>query len=168
MLWSITWSTTPPSQSLMWRISGIKRPTLLFILMSLSSHSTRLLAATTLRNVLGTKNLSEILSEREVMNNIFVYFSNSTLPHLNMSGHLSCDAERSWWGHRPVGSQSWKSWNVSFTYILSSSGPGPRSGPGQSFPAKYLTVLLIRISIKSEQKIKNITDFLCWAQKMYG
>jgi len=29
------------------------------------SHSTRLLAATTLRNVLGTKNLSEILSERE-------------------------------------------------------------------------------------------------------
>ena len=30
------------------------------------SHSTRLLAATTLRNVLGTKNLSEILSEREV------------------------------------------------------------------------------------------------------
>ena len=29
------------------------------------SHSTRLLAATTLRNVLGTKNLSDILSERE-------------------------------------------------------------------------------------------------------
>lgn len=32
---------------------------------SLHSHSTRLLAATTLRNVLGTKNLAEILSERE-------------------------------------------------------------------------------------------------------
>ena len=30
-----------------------------------SSHSTQLLAATTLRNVLGTKNLTEILSERE-------------------------------------------------------------------------------------------------------
>ncbi|KAG7154348.1 Band 7 protein-like 1 [Homarus americanus] len=29
------------------------------------SHSTRLLAATTLRNVLGTRNLAEILSERE-------------------------------------------------------------------------------------------------------
>ena len=29
------------------------------------SHSTQLLAATSLRNVLGTKNLSEILSERE-------------------------------------------------------------------------------------------------------
>ena len=29
------------------------------------SHSTQLLAATTLRNVLGTKNLAEILSERE-------------------------------------------------------------------------------------------------------
>uniref|UniRef100_A0A6A7G392 Mechanosensory protein 2-like n=1 Tax=Hirondellea gigas TaxID=1518452 RepID=A0A6A7G392_9CRUS len=31
------------------------------------SHSTRLLAATTLRNVLGTKNLAEILSERETI-----------------------------------------------------------------------------------------------------
>ena len=30
-----------------------------------SHHSTRLLAQTTLRNVLGTKNLHEILSERE-------------------------------------------------------------------------------------------------------
>merc|ERR1719410_3146570 len=30
-------------------------------------HSTRLLAATTLRNVLGTKNLSEILSERDII-----------------------------------------------------------------------------------------------------
>ena len=33
----------------------------------LISHSTRLLAATTLRNVLGTKNLSEILSERDTI-----------------------------------------------------------------------------------------------------
>ena len=32
-------------------------------------HSTRLLAQTTLRNVLGTKNLSEILSERENISN---------------------------------------------------------------------------------------------------
>ena len=32
-------------------------------------HSTRLLAQTTLRNVLGTKNLSEILSERESISN---------------------------------------------------------------------------------------------------
>ena len=30
-------------------------------------HSTRLLAQTTLRNVLGTKRLSEILSERDVI-----------------------------------------------------------------------------------------------------
>jgi len=30
-------------------------------------HSTRLLAQTTLRNVLGTKNLSEILSERDTI-----------------------------------------------------------------------------------------------------
>merc|ERR1712038_993170 len=34
------------------------------------SHSTRLLAATTLRNVLGTKNLAEILSERETISHI--------------------------------------------------------------------------------------------------
>jgi erythrocyte band 7 integral membrane protein len=32
-----------------------------------NSHSTRLLAATTLRNVLGTKNLAEVLSERETI-----------------------------------------------------------------------------------------------------
>ena len=34
------------------------------------SHSTQLLAATTLRNVLGTKNLSEILSQREIISAI--------------------------------------------------------------------------------------------------
>ena len=33
------------------------------------SHSTRLLAATTLRNVLGTRNLAEILSGREAQLN---------------------------------------------------------------------------------------------------
>lgn len=33
-------------------------------------RSTRLLAATTLRNVLGTKNLSEILSERESISHV--------------------------------------------------------------------------------------------------
>ena len=32
-------------------------------------HSTRLLAQTTLRNVLGTKNLSDILSEKESISN---------------------------------------------------------------------------------------------------
>ena len=36
-----------------------------FSLIVISSHSTQLLAATTLRNVLGTKNLTEILSDRE-------------------------------------------------------------------------------------------------------
>jgi len=34
------------------------------------ARSTRLLAATSLRNVLGTKNLSEILSEREVISHM--------------------------------------------------------------------------------------------------
>ena len=37
---------------------------------SFQSHSTRLLAATTLRNVLGTKNLAEILSERETISHV--------------------------------------------------------------------------------------------------
>ena len=34
------------------------------------SHSTRLLAATTLRNVLGTRNLAEILAERESISRV--------------------------------------------------------------------------------------------------
>jgi erythrocyte band 7 integral membrane protein len=37
------------------------------MLFVIHSHSTRLLAATTLRNVLGTRNLAEILSEREAI-----------------------------------------------------------------------------------------------------
>ena len=37
---------------------------------SLCSHSTHLLAATTLRNVLGTKHLAEILSERETISHV--------------------------------------------------------------------------------------------------
>ena len=36
----------------------------------LFSHSTHLLAATTLRNVLGTKHLAEILSERETISHV--------------------------------------------------------------------------------------------------
>ncbi len=47
------------------------------------SHSTRLLAATTLRNVLGTRNLAEILSEREsisrVSRNLFCSYSIAAL-----------------------------------------------------------------------------------------
>ena len=41
-----------------------------FLPVLLFSHSTRLLAATTLRNVLGTKNLAEILSEREIISQV--------------------------------------------------------------------------------------------------
>ena len=40
------------------------------VLASSSSHSTHLLAATTLRNVLGTKHLAEILSERETISHV--------------------------------------------------------------------------------------------------
>ncbi len=41
-----------------------------FLCHFICSHSTRLLAATTLRNVLGTKNLAEILSERETISHV--------------------------------------------------------------------------------------------------
>ena len=40
------------------------------LLASVFSHSTHLLAATTLRNVLGTKHLAEILSERETISHV--------------------------------------------------------------------------------------------------
>jgi erythrocyte band 7 integral membrane protein len=40
---------------------------IIFLRLKYCSHSTRLLAATTLRNVLGTKNLSQILAEREAI-----------------------------------------------------------------------------------------------------
>ena len=39
-------------------------------IIGLCSHSTRLLAATTLRNVLGTRNLAEILAERESISKV--------------------------------------------------------------------------------------------------
>ncbi len=42
------------------------------------STSTKLLAATTLRNILGTKNLSEILSDRE-------YIATDVLQHLDVA-----------------------------------------------------------------------------------
>ena len=42
----------------------------LFSQFSSLSHSTRLLAATTLRNVLGTRNLAEILAERESISKV--------------------------------------------------------------------------------------------------
>lgn len=42
----------------------------LIIQSKLFSHSTHLLAATTLRNVLGTKHLAEILSERETISHV--------------------------------------------------------------------------------------------------
>lgn len=35
--------------------------------LAIDSHSTRLLAATTLRNVLGTKSLADVLAEREAI-----------------------------------------------------------------------------------------------------
>ena len=38
--------------------------------MSVVSHSTRLLAATTLRNVLGTKSLADLLAEREAISRL--------------------------------------------------------------------------------------------------
>jgi erythrocyte band 7 integral membrane protein len=47
-------------------------------------HSTRLLAQTTLRNVLGTKNLAEILSERETISNA-MQVSSEPLPNMGLT-----------------------------------------------------------------------------------
>ena len=51
-------------------IRSVSKKNFHLYLKSFFSHSTRLLAATTLRNVLGTKNLAEILSERETISHI--------------------------------------------------------------------------------------------------
>ncbi|XP_044737903.1 band 7 protein AGAP004871-like isoform X1 [Chrysoperla carnea] len=48
----------------------IKEPLSAVVKVANYSHSTRLLAATTLRNVLGTRNLSEILSDREAISHV--------------------------------------------------------------------------------------------------
>ena len=50
-------------------------------------HSTRLLAQTTLRNILGTKNLHEILSDRESISGS-MQVSNSNLTHYDFSDRL--------------------------------------------------------------------------------
>lgn len=47
-----------------------------------ANRSTRLLAQTTLRNVLGTKNLSEILADREVISHVMQV--RTCLLHSNM------------------------------------------------------------------------------------
>ena len=49
--------------------SRIFHPTMSVCNVEDASRSTRLLAATTLRNVLGTKNMSEILSDRDSISN---------------------------------------------------------------------------------------------------
>ena len=50
--------------------SEVSQPHCILLLSFPCSHSTHLLAATTLRNVLGTKHLAEILSERETISHV--------------------------------------------------------------------------------------------------
>ena len=53
-------------------------------------HSTRLLAQTTLRNILGTKNLHEILSDREsISGSMQVPYKNYCLPALRICSPIS-------------------------------------------------------------------------------
>ena len=47
----------------------VSNPTVSVANVENAHHATRLLAQTSLRNILGTKNLSEILTEREVISN---------------------------------------------------------------------------------------------------
>ena len=79
-----------------------------------SSHTVwRLLAQTTLRNILGTKNLHEILSDRESiscsMQVVIMTFYVVIISWL----FIGC----SWWCHRALGYQGWASWNVSLTKV---------------------------------------------------
>ena len=53
------------------------------------SGSARLLAATTLRNVLGTKNLGDVLSERESIAHEMQVIGLSHRSHLNMMGDIA-------------------------------------------------------------------------------
>jgi len=71
-------------------------------------HSTRLLAQTTLRNILGTKNLHEILSDRESISTS-MQVSSPPDQHLNQA---MFSPERSGRGHNGVGHQSGASRNV--------------------------------------------------------
>ena len=48
----------------------ISNPFISIVNVENASHSTRLLSQTTLRNILGTKTLSEILTERDVVSNM--------------------------------------------------------------------------------------------------
>ena len=67
-----------------------------------SHHSTRLLAQTTLRNVLGTKNLHEILSQRESISSSMQVGARECLRY-----HWA--SYRSSWTRRPVpGGSSWR------------------------------------------------------------
>ena len=63
------------------------------------SHSTRLLAATTLRNVLGTKLLSEILSEREGISKL-IKVSNSNYLIIISRSQETLDEATDPWGVR--------------------------------------------------------------------
>ena len=83
------------------------------------NRSTHLLGATTLRNVLGTKCLSEILSERSVVSNISNFYKKySCFQVYNIHDVLLKGANRPMDGghpgprHRPVGCEGRESGNV--------------------------------------------------------
>ena len=70
-----------------------------FLTKTTLSHSTRLLAATTLRNVLGTKLLSEILSEREGISKL-IKVSNSNYLIIISRSQETLDEATDPWGVR--------------------------------------------------------------------
>ena len=85
------------------------------------SHSTRLLAATTLRNVLGTKNLSQILGMESICLSIVDVMSNSNVSWFELFSweriYRPHHAECSGWGDGSLGSESGAGRNVR-TFIL--------------------------------------------------
>ena len=85
-----------------------------------SSHTVwRLLAQTTLRNILGTKNLHEILSDRESIS-CSMQVGMLTFYVVIISWLFK---GFSWWGYRALGYQGWASWNVSLIKVKVEKSP---------------------------------------------
>lgn len=79
-------------------------------------HSTRLLAQTTLRNILGTKNLHEILSDRESISGAMQVAPSFHKVNSNIFLKQPFFTEQSGRGHHSVGHQGREGRNVRGTY----------------------------------------------------
>ena len=82
-------------------------------------HSTRLLAQTTLRNILGTKNLHEILSDRESISGSMQvqHYNIQSLFQIHSITASFFGSDKSGWSNNSLGHQSGKGRNVSVNWL---------------------------------------------------